>query len=569
MSQHPFRIPGLDLGLRALSLARRAARTLFWPAAIGLFTYAALLRFRLPLEPIFDLDTYDYMSSPVGKLIGWGFFHYRRNYSYPGFLLLVLGTFRDVRAIVVVQHLFGLAAGGIFLLAWERLRGFLPDGTWPASWHRSIGLGAAAIYLTAAEPIRFEMMVRPEGIASFLVILNILLALEFSYRCYVRPAKALPVALGIGSVATSLFVMLTKPSLYLATGVTLAPIIAALFCSFSRKSKLALGIGSVAVGLLLILPAQLPARSDPESITFVPRHLFMMHADVMRDQIASDLSDPAPTKYPKDFLERVHRILATEINKSPTNRFWPVLGFNPNYLMYSGKASPPCANLQILAELGDRIEDLCRFYYYYYERAWRKRPGAMAGKIGRHMLLFYAPKCRVYSPEPSRSLLADYKMTVIRAAHLRSALPGYEPLLRTDFVSRISGLAQSEVRIWTPRLAWYGQVFLARAFAPTLGLTAIVLMLIVFNRRLRERLGGLAIVTGSLCAYNLAATLVIAVMHSIDQTRYVTIQLIFALMAQFTAFLLIGQSALEIVRLQASSPFPDSNGGTATRRSQE
>jgi len=42
---------------------------------VSLFTYAAFLRFRLPLEPILDLDTWGYLSPAVGKLIGTGFVH--------------------------------------------------------------------------------------------------------------------------------------------------------------------------------------------------------------------------------------------------------------------------------------------------------------------------------------------------------------------------------------------------------------------------------------------------------------------------------------------------------------
>jgi hypothetical protein len=50
------------------------------------------------------------------KLTGAEFGHTQgRNFLYPGFLYLILRFFDDFRAIAIVQHLLGVAAGAVLL----------------------------------------------------------------------------------------------------------------------------------------------------------------------------------------------------------------------------------------------------------------------------------------------------------------------------------------------------------------------------------------------------------------------------------------------------------------------
>jgi len=128
---------------------------------------------------------------------------------------------------------------------------------------------AAAIYLTGEEPIRFETDVRPESIVSFLIILNIFLILEFSYRCYLRSPRVIPVILGPCAVISSIITTLAG---------ALTPVAASLFHPSSRRNKIALLLGSLVVASLLILPAQVPARRDPANVAFLPTQLFVIHA---------------------------------------------------------------------------------------------------------------------------------------------------------------------------------------------------------------------------------------------------------------------------------------------------
>src|SRR4051812_23448923 len=104
-------------------LIRRVA---YWTAVGVIFGWAAWRRFSLPLEPIADLDIWGYLAPALVKLTRGEFVHEGRNFVYPGFLFLLLRAFGDFRAITIVQHILGLAGGGLILMAWETVRSLSP-----------------------------------------------------------------------------------------------------------------------------------------------------------------------------------------------------------------------------------------------------------------------------------------------------------------------------------------------------------------------------------------------------------------------------------------------------------
>src|ERR1041384_2778402 len=145
----------------------------YWIAIAAIFMWAACRRFSPPLDPIADLDIWGYLSPALLKLTRGEFVHAQgRNFVYPGFLFLILRAFGDLRAIAVVQHVLGLAGGGLILLMWRRVRSFSASSPVGDRSHSVLGLFLVAVFLLAGEPIRAEMEIRPEGICAFLVALN-------------------------------------------------------------------------------------------------------------------------------------------------------------------------------------------------------------------------------------------------------------------------------------------------------------------------------------------------------------------------------------------------------------
>ena len=129
---------------------------------------------------------------------------------------------------------------------------------------------------------------------------------------------------------------------------------------------------------MLLLPEHFLSRDDEMSRTFLPITLFVTHADLIRDQMADDLERGAEIPYPREWLQRVHDTLSTEIAKSFAARpghYWS-LGFDPDYLMYD-KSSIVA---QLRREFEHDVPALCAFYRYYYWRLWRERPFAGSRK---------------------------------------------------------------------------------------------------------------------------------------------------------------------------------------------
>ena len=199
------------------------SRLAYGTAVVALFAWTAWLRMRAPLEPIADPDVWGYLSPAVSKLIGEGFIHAGRNFVYPGFLYVLLRVAGDFRVVAIVQHLLGLLAGVFLLLTWQRVRDVISGPGLPAAVHRWLGLLLAGLYLFAADAIRFELQIRPEAICGFLGILNIYLALQFTYWFFVRGNKRAAIFYGIATVLSVLVLGSVRPSFWLAALGSLLP----------------------------------------------------------------------------------------------------------------------------------------------------------------------------------------------------------------------------------------------------------------------------------------------------------------------------------------------------------
>src|SRR5438552_9969957 len=214
-----------------------------------LFACAAWKKFALPLDPIADSDTWGYLSPALRKLIGVEFGHTSgRNFIYPGFVYLLLRIFRDFRAITVAQHFFGLLAGGILLLTWQRVRVFVAHPRVARRVYYALGLLAAGVFLLASDPILFEKQLRPEGVCAFLFSINLYFVIQFSACCFIERRRAASVVYGIAAVFSSILLASAKPSFWLASIVALLPIGIMFFRQGWFREKVLLAGGAAASG---------------------------------------------------------------------------------------------------------------------------------------------------------------------------------------------------------------------------------------------------------------------------------------------------------------------------------
>jgi hypothetical protein len=515
----------------------------YWAGVAFVFGWAIWLRFRAPLIPIAsDPDCWGFLSPAIGKLIGTGFVHRLRNYLYPGWLYLLLRCFHDFRAITVAQHMVGLASGAIFLLIWQSLRRLTTPAILPARIHALVGLLPAAIYLTAQDPIRFETDVRPEGIVSFLILLNLYVVIEFTYGWLVANQRGIPVLLGMAAVATSTLVSLAKPSFTIAAIGALSTVVMSFFCRCPRPQKWKLGLGSVLILTALLLPEHLLARGDIDSKMELPTHCFIIHANLIRDQMAVDLKSRAVIPYQRDWVSRVHDSLAAEIIKSAQGKKYPKLGFDPDYLMFKDTS----INMEMRAEFHGDIDRLSAFYYYYYLRVWRYAPDRMLAKIIGQMGVFYSLSCPAYQWPKYRDLPQEYSYAAefMRNHNVGARWAAYQPI--AEFMNRTAVVATSVAIFRQPRFTRWLAFLLAKTYLVSL---VIVLMLSVFSlcfRKMRRALGGIVAVILLLYWYTAANCFEVATIHCLEDPRYQHIQIVLTVLAEFSALLFLLAFGLQL-----------------------
>jgi hypothetical protein len=116
-------------------------------------------------------------------------------------------------------------------------------------------------------------------------------------------------------------------------------------------------------------------------------------------------------------------------------------------------------------------------------------------------------------------------------------LDGYPPAV--DFIRRAELLARSAPV--AEQLAYIRRPLgiLAATYLPLLLIAVALSALVLLRATLRKRLGWLAASVLFVYSYNLANCLEVAVIHSLQNPRYATVQMYFAVLGQFLAILLI------------------------------
>ncbi len=520
------------------SLFTKVGQFAYWIAVAVIFAWAAWLRFRLPLDPIAVPDTWGYLSPALRKLIGAEFGHtYGRNFIYPGFVYLLLRVFGDFRAITVTQHLLGLIAGGMLLLTWRRIRDFIPSAHLPRPIHRYLGLLAAAIYMFSREPLCFEMDIRPEGICGFLIAINLYFIIQFTACCFLEGRRTAAAAYGIAVVSSSILLASVKPSFGLTATVALLPVATFFFRRGWFWQKIALAGGATVSAALLVLPEHFLSRNDEASQTFLPTTLFVIHANLIRDQIADDLKRNAKVPYPREWLGRIHAVLSAEIAKSfaAWPRHYSTLGFDPDYLMYNQTSIAA----QLHKEFGNKISALCTFYRFYYWRIWRQRPVLVVKKIMRQMAIFYAPKCPAYRLGEFLSLADEYNRSVssLGIESYRKIWTAYPPAV--DFMSRTDLLARSAPVVQQSAYIRRPLGILAATYLPMLLIALPLSIAILLHKESRRQLSWLGALVVFTYSYGAVNCLEVAVVQSLENPRYMTVQMFFIIFTQFLTILLI------------------------------
>lgn len=529
-------------------------RVLYFFLVAVVFSAALVRRFSLPLVPILDIDSPNFLWPALLKLNGDGFIHNAGlNFIYPGTLYLLLRAFSDFRAILIFQHLLGVAAGAFFLLGWNRLQDFDVAPALRRGVHQAIGLLGAGIYLLSATPILFEMRIRAEAVCMFAQMLSVWLVLQFVFHRLVRPNLGRAVSYAIAAVASALLLYSLKPSYALTALLTIGLIVWMMIRAESGwKYRMLFFIGAGAAVLLFVIPEHLLARVDRLSRMFLPQTLFVVHAKIIHAQMGDDLEQNVATPFPRAWLQKAHDELGTEIARTH-ERFpeqFSLLGFQPDYLMNGEDAIVT----RWLHELGGD-DGLRQFLEYYYWRALRHRPLPFATKISQQLAVFYNWNCPAFITHP-RILLAPWhyapSLVVLKDPEnweqIGKLPAGVQLAAQTDALAGHAGELRSG-----KALVFFHALF-ARAYLPVLLVSAGLAfwVLLVQKPSGRGRIPSLIVLF--LFLANFGNVLAISAVHSMQVDRYSTVQFAAALFAELWAMRCLLEFGVRSYQARKASP---------------
>jgi hypothetical protein len=517
------------------------ARIIYIALALLLVCAAGFFRLRFPHEPLIDPDVGAYLGPTLQVLTDHGFQHSGGvSFVYPGFLSLILRTFRDFRAITIVQHLFGLATGGVLMVCWNQSLNLIQKPVTPKVVGQFLGLLVAALFLFNTSAVRLEHAIRPDAIFPFFAALSMFLNIQFIRYRFLQRENRLTLLYGTITVLNACLLFFLKPAFYLATAFATLPVWISLFDPrepLGRKMLLA-GTAALSTAAILLLPENALRKNDPTSKTFFPTTLFVTHANIIRDQLALDLETKAKTPYSPEFLERTYALLNQEIKISKQTGRYTSLGFDPSYLMWDDSFDRKFSN-----DFGPQGLDRNRvkFYYYYFLRAWTHQPARMLQKVLQQLGILYnnLHQASPYKLEAHTQLSTAYsdncQLFASRAPFFRIE---YEPLKK--FIIHSTQLTHTRSQLTQPRAVSWINRFLARTFTLSILLALVFAVIIANNTDLRINYGWFLGIILLFYTYSFANSLGIAIIHSLETSRFLTNQLVYCLLPQcLTLFLTV------------------------------
>lgn len=346
-----------------------------------LLAIGAYRRFSLIDIPFADNDIIGYLNPALNWLEFGELSHVRtRSFPYPVLIILLAGVFGSLKAVIVFQHLVGLAAGVLMFSVFE-LRLFknlrISSGGWT--------IGIAQFWCTAMMLIpndfwMLEHTIRPESISTFLLLGILWLMVKLVGSDSLR--QQLWCAVGLVSISLFAYLLMPRlgfglPLLWIFTGLEL------LRKKVSWPSiTLSFAIPTLLFVVLMWLPERYLVRTyDPGADAFPPRQFFYSHADIVKAEMSNDLVSP-PGDLPVSYamLQKVDSML---ILVPPV--WFKLMGFEIDSMMHSG---PDNRIQDTMAKYG---EDYMALVGYYNKRLLT---GAfalpmLAAKVGRQLRYYY------------------------------------------------------------------------------------------------------------------------------------------------------------------------------------
>ena len=268
----------------------------------------------------------------------------------------------------------------------------------------------------------------------------------------------------------------------------------------------------------------------------------------------------SPAWLQKACKELDENIVRAHLHAQDTSGF-ALLGFHPDWILNG----PDDLAASWARDLGGE-EPLLNFLRYYYWRALLHQPFAFARKVAAQMLIFYARPCPAFSIRESMQLAPRSYLRSSDALQRTSMLPIVGALdFGRSYLARIDSLSRLGVRkIGEGAAVAAANVLLAQLYCLVcLGGILIALWLLFRHSCARDAVSA-PLLTIFLCLPNLANTLGISVIHTMEVDRYAYVQFGAALLAEL--WILRCLLALSLTRMNRFTSWMSARSTSPGRR---
>ncbi|PWU07996.1 MAG: hypothetical protein C5B47_05300 [Verrucomicrobia bacterium] len=507
----------------------------YWPILGIIFVLAIRLRAELPLIPFLDFDSWDYLSPAMSSLVHGAAAPTYREFLYPWLLEQLLRIQPNFAAISGVQHGMGILAGGFLILAWHRMRVFLPQGLLTETFHRLGGLIIATLYLFSTILVLDEHKIRPEAFFIFDIALCLWLATEFSRKVFRFRFDFQAGIFAACLIFLSSAAYYLRPYFGFGVACALLPVFIALIC---RPGNGAAKVGSVICGLglvagLLVWPDHWvhSAAGRTGNKYFLAESLFCSSAEIVYDVVQKDahVLSPSDSKRPivENFLRSMNQVIG-----HPSKAYAGFIRFDPDDVRYLG----PCGEL--IRSLNHNESEIKNFYSHYYLRAWKEYPVRMIEKITAQLWFFFSPpRYRIYDPEKD----IDVRLQLRRSKQVLLENRPYRWAPFQDYTNGILSLQEIPQSVHMPAFAVLAGHVMNPLYSVSLLLVLIVAAILQFGwMKLKDP----GFKTASLWAlylfsYNIGMSFTIAFVFVMGQRRYTFGQTPLSAMSQCFALVLL------------------------------
>jgi hypothetical protein len=361
-----------------------------WFVLIVLLAAAMAVRLRLSPVAISEWDSWGWLDPALSWLGGTGFRErFEREWLYGAFIAACLRLTGSFSGYIIVQQVLGLAAGILIWLTWR---------TWTALFPRQIvfevatviiGLLVVALYLFSPIALLLELSIRPEGIMAFIAFLQLFCIASYCKFRWHEPKLVPSLVFGALAMPLAYALFVLKPNWLLAVPATTLPIFVGLF---GKGIPFAIRLLTPFLGLLLIVvalivPDKLFFIRTAETRVVLPMTLFTIHADVIQKSMHGELEVPSESEERRRFLDAFLPVLDREMETARTlARYYPRLGFDPDYLMYRSTVFPFLEKQRAMS-----LKDIAAFCRRSFVSAILSRPFDYARKVFTQLGYFFFP----------------------------------------------------------------------------------------------------------------------------------------------------------------------------------